>query len=398
MNFELDDDQRMLKDSLERLVTRDGGFERRRQWMLSDAGHDPTLWARYAELGLIALPYPAAHGGLGGTAVDTMLVFESLARSLPLGPLLPTMVIGAAALHAASHEQAARWVPAIASGATTLAWAHGEAGSRGGLHDVACSARRQAGGWRLAGAKPLVAHGDRADRLLVSARVAGDRRERDGIALFMVDGDAPGVARRPLRLHDGRRAADIVLSDVRVDDGDVVGEPGRAAPAIERVAHHAIAALAAEAVGLMSALLDTTTDYLKTRQQFGGPIARFQALQHRAADMLVALEQARSMALYAALMLDERDDAERSRALSAVKVQVGESARFVGQQAIQLHGGIGMTDEYVVGHWFKRLTVMESEFGDTDHHLAAFARSGGFVSPLRKESTTEPQSAPEEFN
>ena len=372
MNSALDDDQRMLKDSVERLVARDGGFEQRRLHMAD--GWSRTLWARYAEIGLLALPYPSTHGGLNGTAVDTLLVFETLARALPLEPLLPTMVIGAAALREASEEQLARWVPPIAAGELTLAWAHGEAGSRYRLHDVSCRARRDGAGWRLDGDKPLVAHGDSADRLLVSARVSGERRDRDGIALFMLDANAPGITRRSLRLHDGRRAADIVLEGVHVPASDVIGEPGKARPLIERIAQHAIAALAAEAVGLMQALLDTTVDYLKTRQQFGGPIGRFQALQHRAAEMLIALEQARSMALYAALMLDEPEDAERAKALSAVKVQIGQSARFIGQQAIQLHGGIGVTDEYVVGHWFKRLTVMESEFGDTDHHLAEFSR------------------------
>lgn len=379
MNFELNDDQRMLKDSIERLVARDGGFEQRQQQMRCAEGFSRTLWARYAEIGLLALPYPSAHGGLDGTAVDTMLVFESLARSLPLAPLLPTMVIAAAALRSASERQRARWVPGIAAGEMMLAWAHGEAGSRGCLHDVGCAAQRDGEGWRLQGAKTLVPHGDCADRLLVSARLSGDRRDRDGIALFSVDASAPGIVRRPLRLHDGRRGADLVFDGVHVAADDMIGEPGCALPLIERIAQHAIAALAAEAVGLMTALLDTTVEYLKTRHQFGGPIARFQALQHRAAEMLIALEQARSMALYAALMVDDADDAERARAMSAVKVQIGQSARFIGQQAIQLHGGIGVTDEYVVGHWFKRLTVMESEFGDTDHHLAQFARSGGFI-------------------
>jgi alkylation response protein AidB-like acyl-CoA dehydrogenase len=375
MNFAFDDDQRMLKDSVERLVARDGGFEQRRLHMAE--GWSRTLWARYAEVGLLALPYPSAHGGLDGTAVDTLLVFETLSRALPLEPLLPTMVLGAAALRAASEEQLARWVPAIAAGELTLAWAHAEAGSRYRLHDVSCVARREGEGWRLHGTKSLVAHGDSADRLLLTARVDGERCDREGIALFMLDARSPGIGRRPVRLHDGRRGADIVLDGVHVPSADSIGEPGRALPLIERIVQHAIAALAAEGVGLMQALLDTTVDYLKTRHQFGGPIGRFQALQHRAAEMLIALEQARSMALYAALMLDEPDDAERAKALSAVKVQIGQSARFIGQQAIQLHGGIGVTDEYVVGHWFKRLTVMESEFGDTDQHLAEFAGAGG---------------------
>ena len=267
----------------------------------------------------------------------------------------------------------------MATGELTLAWAHREAQSRYRLHDVACSAQRVAGGWSLSGTKPLVLHGDSADRLLLSARSDGERRDADGVSLFMVDAAANGVMRRACHTHDGRRAADIVFDRVHVADADCIGDPGRAAPVIEGVAEAAIAALAAEAVGVMDSALAMTVEYLKTRQQFGGPIARFQALQHRAAEMLIALEQSRSMAMYAALMLSEPIAAERRKALSAVKVQIGQAARFVGQQAIQLHGGIGVTEEYAVGHCHKRLAMMEMEFGDSDHHLAEFARAGGFV-------------------
>jgi pimeloyl-CoA dehydrogenase small subunit len=379
MNFALSDDQRMLQDTVERLVARSYGFEQRKAYAAQPCGWSREVWRTLAEIGLLALPFPEAQGGLGGGPVDVMLVMQALGKALPLEPLLSTMVIGGAALRHASPAQLDRWVGAIAAGELTLGWAHREAQSRYRLHDVACSAQRVSGGWLLSGNKPLVLHGDSVDRLLLGARSGGARRDADGLSLFMVDAAATGVERRPCRTHDGRRAADIVLDRVHVADADLIGEPGHALPIIEAISEAAIAALAAEAVGVMDSALAMTVDYLKTRQQFGGPIARFQALQHRAAEMLIALEQSRSMAMYAALMLDEPDAAERRKALSAVKVQIGHAARFVGQQAIQLHGGIGVTEEYAVGHCHKRLAMMEMEFGDSDHHLAEFARAGGFV-------------------
>jgi pimeloyl-CoA dehydrogenase small subunit len=381
MNFSLDDDQRMLKDTVDRLVARDYGFEQRRAYLKSPEGWSRTMWARMAEIGLLALPFPSAHGGLDGGPIETMLVMESLGRAMVLEPLLSTTVICAAALKAANAEQHERWVPAIAGGKLVVAWAHEEAQSRYVSSDVACSATPKGDGHLIDGVKPLVLHGDSAGKLLVSARVDGRRTDPKGIALFMVDADAPGVTRRTCRTHDGLRAAVVALAGVEVGADDMIGEAGEALTIIERVAEVAIAALAAEAVGAMSAALEMTVEYLKTRHQFGAAIGRFQALQHRAAEMLIATEQARSMAMYAALMLGEPDAAERRKALSAVKVQIGNSARFVGQQAIQLHGGIGVTDEYAIGHYFKRLTMIESRFGDADHHLAAFARAGGFIAP-----------------
>jgi len=379
MDFRLSDDQRMLQDTVERLVARDYGFEQRKAYAREPRGYSAAVWARYAELGLLALPFPSAHGGLDGCAVDVMLVMQALGRALPLEPLLPTMVIAAAALRAASAAQLERWVEPIATGALALAWAHAEPGSRYRLADVSTRARRDGDAYVLDGRKSVVLHGDFADRLVLSARVSGARRDRDGIALFMLDAESPGLARHGYATQDGLRAADIELDGVRVAASEMIGAPGAALSVIEGVADAAIAALAAEAVGVMSAALDLTVEHLKTRHQFGGPIGRFQALQHRAAEMLIALEQARSMAQYAALMLAEADAVERRKALAAVKVQIGQSARFIGQQAIQLHGGIGVTDEYAVGHCFKRLSMIESRFGDSAHHLAEFARLGGFV-------------------
>jgi alkylation response protein AidB-like acyl-CoA dehydrogenase len=383
MDFTLDDDRRMLRDTVERLVAKQYGFEQRKAFAREPSGYASTMWARYAELGLLALPFPAAHGGLDGGAVDVMIVMEALGRALPLEPLVSTAVIGAAVLRAAGEAALARWAPPVCAGELTIAWAHEEAGARYRLADVATSAREDGDGWVLDGRKPLVLHGGTADRLLVSARVWGARRDRAGLALFMVPAGAPGLVRAPARTHDGLAAADLRLDGVRVARKDAVGVPGEAIALIEAACDAAIAAQAAEGVGTMSLALDLTLEHLRTRQQFGGPIGRFQALQHRAAEMLIALEQARSMAMLAAFALDEPDPVERRKSLAAAKVQVDESARLVGQQAIQLHGGLGVTEECAVGHCARRLAMMAARFGDGAHHLAEFARLGGFVAAER---------------
>ena len=220
-------------------------------------------------------------------------------------------------------------------------------------------------------------HGDTADKLVVTARIGGGQRDRDGIGVFVVDANAPGLSRRGYPTQDGLRAAEVTLAGVRVGPEAVLGEPGAGLPLIERVVDEAIAALCAEAVGAMAVMHELTVEYLKTRRQFGREIGSFQVLQHRAVDMLVALEQARSMAMFATMMAAEENIVERRNAISAAKVQIGRSGKFVGQQAIQLHGGIGMTMEYKVGHYFKRMTMIDTTFGDADHHLRRLARSGG---------------------
>jgi alkylation response protein AidB-like acyl-CoA dehydrogenase len=279
--------------------------------------------------------------------------------------------------HAATQAQQQALIPEIAQGKLKLAFAHVERQSRYDLADVATTARRDGAAWVLDGAKSVVLHGDCADRLLVTARIAGDRRDRDGIGLFLVDASASGVTRRGYPTQDGLRAAELTLSGVRVSAGDILGDPGAALPVIEHVVDEAIAALCAEAVGIMQVMHETTLEYLKTRQQFGRPIGQFQVLQHRSVDMLVALEQARSMAMFAAVMAAEENATERRRAMAAAKVQIGRSGKHIGQEAIQLHGGIGMTMEYKVGHYFKRMTMIDMLFGDADTHLATLARLGG---------------------
>jgi pimeloyl-CoA dehydrogenase small subunit len=305
---------------------------------------------------------------------------EAWGRALALEPFLATAVLGGGFLrHGGSDEQKAGLVPKIAEGGLTLAFAHTERQSRYDLADVATQAKKDGQGWVLDGEKGVVLHGDSADKLIVTARVGGGRRDREGVALFLVDAKAEGVSRRGYPTQDGLRAAEISLARVRVGPEGVIGEPGAALPLVERVVDEAIAALCAEAVGAMDALHELTLDYLKTRKQFGVAIGSFQALQHRAADMMIALEQARSMAMFATMMAADENAEERRKSVAAAKVQIGRSARFVGQQATQLHGGIGMTMEYKGGHYFKRLTMIDTMFGDADHHLRELASRGGLI-------------------
>jgi pimeloyl-CoA dehydrogenase small subunit len=380
MDFTLNDEQRLLRESTERLLGEHYDFEARKRYAREANGFSEELWRRYAQLGLLALPFAENDGGIGAGPVETMIVMEAFGRVLTLEPYLATVVLGGSLVRlGANAATRAALIPMIASGELKLAFAHAERQARYDLSDVMTSARKDGTGFVLEGAKSLVLNGDAADKLVVSARLSGGQRDRDGIVLFLVDAAADGVMRRGYPTVDGLRAAEVTLSRVRVAADAVIGEPGDAFTLIERVVGGAIAALAAEAVGAMAAMHELTVDYLKTRKQFGVPIGNFQVLQHRAADMLIALEEARSLALLATMMVDERNATERRKAIAAAKVQIGRSGRIVGQGAIQLHGGIGMTMEYKVGHYFKRVTMIDSLFGDADHHLAALARMGGLV-------------------
>jgi pimeloyl-CoA dehydrogenase small subunit len=381
MDFDLTDEQRLLKESVDRLVADRYDFESRRRYQKEPDGFDRALWQQYAELGLLGLPFAEEHGGFGGGAVETMIVMEALGRALALEPYLATVVLGGGFLrHGGSEAQKSELIPQIAAGELTLAFAHTERQSRFDLFDIATTAKRDGSGFVLEGDKGVVVHGDSAQKLIVTARTAGGRRDADGIGVFLIDANAPGVSRRGYPTQDGQRAAEISLGSVRVGPEAAIGEPGNALLLIERVVDEAIAALCAEAVGCMAEMHALTVDYLKTRKQFGVPIGSFQALQHRGADMFVALEQARSMAMFATMLAQEEDAAGRRKAVAAAKVQIGRSGRFIGQQAIQLHGGVGMTMEFTVGHYFKRVTMIDTLFGDADHHLAQVADAGGLVS------------------
>jgi pimeloyl-CoA dehydrogenase small subunit len=379
MDFDLTDEQRLLADSVGRLVSDAyGDFEKRKSYRAMPQGYAPENWAAFAEMGLLALPFSEAEGGFGGGPVETMIVMEAFGRGLVVEPFLATVVLGAGLVwRAGDAAQRAAIIPAVAEGRLTLALAHQERQARHDLHDVATSATRDGAEWVLQGAKGVVLGGDSAGRLIVSARTAGARRDRSGVSLFLLDPATPGVTRRGYATQDGLRAAEIVLEAVRLPAAALLGEEGAALPLIELVVDEAIAALCAEALGAMETLRDLTVDYLKQRQQFGQPIGNFQALQHRAADMLVATEQARSMAMYAAMMVQQPDAAARRTALSAAKALVGRLADQLGKEAVQLHGGIAMTEEYKAGHYFKRLSILAGLFGDVDHHLRQVVAAGG---------------------
>ncbi|WP_230530045.1 acyl-CoA dehydrogenase family protein [Microvirga roseola] len=380
MDFDLSEEQRLLKDSVDRLMADRYDFESRRRYAKEPEGWSRNLWSAYAELGLLALPFDEAYGGFGGGPVETMTIMEAFGRSLALEPYLATVILGGGLLHqGGSEEQKIAYLPQVASGELRLAFAHTERQSRYDLFDVATTAQRDGTGFVLDGQKSVVLHGDSADKILVTARVAGSRRDRAGIGLFLVDANAAGFSRRGYPTQDGQRAAEVTLESVRVDSANVIGDPENALPVVERIADTAMAALAAEAVGAMDEMLQLTVDYLKTRSQFGTTIGSFQVLQHRSSEMFVALEQARSMAMFAAMMAQEENEEERRKAIAAAKVQIGRSGRFVGQQAIQLHGGVGMTMEYKVGHLFKRVTMINTLFGDADHHLSKLAEAGGLM-------------------
>ena len=380
MDFALTDEQRLLQHSVERLFADHYAFEARKRYGQEPGGFSRALWARYAELGLLGLPFDEADGGSAGGPVETMIVMEQIGRALALEPYLATVVLGGGLLRLGGSEaMRAELVPQIASGDLMLAFAHAERQSRYDLADVAARARRDGAGFVIDGAKSLVLHGDSARKFIVSARLAGGQNDRAGVGLFLVDAAADGVSTRGYPTVDGQRAAEVTFSGVRVPAAAAIGEPGAAFPLIERIADLATAALAAEAVGAMAAMHETTVDYMKTRKQFGVTIGSFQALQHRAADMLIALEQARSMAMLATMMAAEDNVRERRQAVSAAKVQIGRSGRIVGQGAVQIHGGIGMTMETKVGHYFKRLTTIDTLFGDADHHLGIVAEGGGLV-------------------
>ncbi len=381
MDFDLTDEQSLLKDTAQRWASDTySSIEQLTAARAEPLGFPEAKWAELAELGLLGLPFAEADGGFGGGPVETQVVMEALGRALAPEPYLASVILGGGAVRLAGSEaQKAALLPGLIDGSARLAFAHSELQARYDLNDVATSARAVEGGFRLDGRKSVVLNADAAKTLVVSARTSGDRRDETGITLFVVPVDAAGLTLEAYATQDGGRAADVLLSDVFVPTDAVLGTVGAGLPVVERVVEGAIAALCAEAVGLMEALNALTVDYLKTRKQFGVAIGSFQALQHKAVDMFVALEQARSMALYAAMMVEAEDPAERRVALSAAKVQINRSARFVGQTAVQLHGGIGMTMEYIGAHHFRRLAMIELMFGDTPYHQRRVAGEGGLV-------------------
>jgi pimeloyl-CoA dehydrogenase small subunit len=380
MDFELSEEQRLLKESVDGLLGDSYDFEQRKKYAHEAGGWSRSAWGKFAEQGLLGLPFSEDDGGFGAGGVETMIVMEALGRSLVLEPYLATVVLGGGFLRrGGSAAQKAAHLPGVIDGSRTLAFAQLEKNSRYDLADVTTTATKSGAGYVIDGEKFVVLHGDTADHFVVTARTKGGQRDANGIGAFLVPAKAKGVSVKGYPTQDGLRAADVTFSKVEVGADAVLGDPENALPLIERVVDDARIALCAEAVGAMDESLKITVDYLKTRQQFGVAIGNFQALQHRGSDMFVALEQARSMSYFATMAGDFDDARERATAVAAAKVQIGRSARFVGQQAIQLHGGVGMTMEYRIGHYFKRLTMIESLFGDADYHLRRVSEQGGLL-------------------
>src|SRR6201991_1997839 len=380
MDFDLSEEQRLLKESIDGLLTDSYDFDARKKYQKEKGGWSKAIWAKLAEQGLLGLPFAEEDGGFGGGAVETRIVMEALGKALVLEPYLATVVIAGGFLrHGGSAEQKAAYIPAIIDGSKTFAFAQLEKNSRYDLADVTTTAKKKGDGWVIDGEKFVVLNGEAVNTFVVTARTKGDRRDRSGIGVFIVPANAKGVTRKGYPTQDGLHAADISFTGVEVGADAAIGDPENALPLIERVVDEARTAMCAEAVGAMDESLKTTVEYLKTRKQFGVAIGTFQTLQHRAADMFVALEQARSMSMFATMAADFDSAKERATAIAAAKVQIGKSAKFVGQQSIQLHGGIGMTQEAKIGHYFKRLTMIENTFGDTDYHLRRVTEAGGLV-------------------
>ena len=374
MNFSLNEEQRLLTDSVERFVRENCSLDQHRALVSSELGYSERSWRQMADLGWLGVNVPEAYGGIGGGPVETMVLMEAFGAGLVLEPYFPSVVLGGNLVAMAGSEaQKQAILPALVAGELKLAFAWVEAQAGYDLFDVETMAERRDGGYVMNGAKGVVLGAATADKLIVSARTTGRSRDRDGIGLFLVDRGASGVKLRDYRTVDGLRAAEVAFENVTVGDDAVLGDPRGALPVIEAVAERAIVALCAEAVGAMDVIVRSTAEYLKTRKQFGRPIGTFQVLQHQFTDMLIASEEARSMMYVATLRLGERDAAVRAKAVSGAKHLIGRHGRLIGQRAIQLHGGMGMTEEMSVGHYFKRLTMIDVMFGDEAYHLKRYA-------------------------
>ena len=370
MRFTPTPEQQQLGDMVQRFLNEQYGFEARRKILDSPAGWSREVWSKLAELGLLSLQVPEEQGGMAPSVVETLLTLTAMGKAMLLEPYVSSAIIATTLIReVGSARQREELLPGMAAGERIAVPAHFEPGARYDLRRVATAARRSGGAWALKGRKSVVLHAPAADMLLVSARASGAPDEAAGISLFAVARDGAGVSLIPYRTMDGLCAAEVTLDDA---PGLLVGEEGRAFPGIAAASDQGLAAICAEAAGALQATLDTTVEYTKMRKQFGVPIASFQTLRHRMADMLIHVEQARSMSYLAATRAAEAPSRERRKALAAAKVVVGNACRFVGQQAVQLHGGMGVSDETAVSHLFRRLTALEMQLGDTAHHLEQF--------------------------
>ena len=375
MDFSFTEEQALLRNSVSKFLADIYKFEFFKKNSRTEPGWSPSVWKQFAELGLMAAPLSEEHGGLGGGPLDTMIVMEEFGRSLVVEPYAQTVVVGGGFIGHGDESQKAEWLPRIASGDTVIAFAFAEPQGRFNYADLTTTAKKQGSNYVLNGQKAVVLGGPMADTLIVTARTGGGQRDAKGVSVFLVDKKSKGVAARDYPTVDGLRASEITFENVDVPGSNAIGAIDDGLELVEQVTDAAIAAHASEAVGAMKVLLDATVEYSKTRKQFGVPIGKFQALQHRMVDMFMNYEQSASIALMVTLKLGE-SPVERKKAASAAKVQIGKAGRFIGQNAVQIHGGMGMTDELNVGHYFKRLTMLDTLYGNVDHHLKRYAQLG----------------------
>jgi alkylation response protein AidB-like acyl-CoA dehydrogenase len=373
MDFSLSEEQNQLRDSVSKFVADNCDVERHRRLSSSALGFDAGVWQKFAELGWLAIAFSEAQGGIGGNSVDVMVIAEALGRGLVREPFIHTAITCGAFLRLGANEaQQAQYIPGVIDGSKQWAFAFAEEGSGFEFEASRCSAQPADGGWRLEGRKAIVLNGHCADYLVVSARCPA---EGDGLSVFIVDSSLPGITIEPFRSVDGSCGATVSLDAVQLDANSLLGEAGQAMSLIELVIDETIVAMGGEALGAMQALLDTTVEYTRTREQFGQPIGKFQALQHRMADMYLKVEELRSLLYNAAIAVSE-GSVEAGQACAALKVKLAEAGKFVSQEAVQLHGGIGMTDELVVGHHFKRLMLLAKLYGDEDWYLQRYIELG----------------------
>jgi pimeloyl-CoA dehydrogenase small subunit len=373
MDFSFTEEQTLLRNSVQKFVQNDYAFETRRQIAKSEPGWKRENWSTFAELGLLGAPFAEDHGGLGGGPIETMIIMEEFGRGLVIEPYLGTVVLAGGFLrHGGTKAQKEKLIPEIIEGKRVFAFAFAEPQGRFNLADLTVTAKKAGAGFTLNGHKAVVVGAPWADTLVVTARTAGGQRDEKGVSVFLVDKKTKGVSTRDYPTVDGLRASEVTFENVALGADALVGEADNGLPLIERVTDEGIAALCAEAIGGMKVLNDATVEYCKTRKQFGVPIGKFQVLQHRMVDMFMNYEQSVSITYMVTLKLGESAN-DRKKAASAAKVQIGKAGRFIGQNAVQLHGGMGMTDELNVGHYFKRLTMIDTMFGNVDHHLKRYA-------------------------
>ncbi len=369
MDFNFTEEQDMVRDSLTRLVRENYAWEARMQAINSESGWQPAIWAQLAELGLLGMPFSEADGGFGGGAVDAMIVMEEFGKGLVVEPFVPTVVCAGGFLkHAGTDAQKEEHIGGIVDGSRIFAFAYAEPRGRYDYANLETTAKKDGSGYVLNGHKAVVIGAPWATHLVVTARTSGERTDREGVSVFVIDKNAAGVVTRDYATVDGRRASEVFFENASIPAEALIGEEGNGLKLIELVTDEAIAAQSAEICGAMKVAHTMTVDYSRERKQFGVPIGSFQVLQHRMVDMYTEYEQAVSMTYLATLNLDA-DERERKLAVSAAKVRIGQAAHHIGQEAIQIHGGNGMTDEYAIGHYFKRLTTFDSEFGNVDHHM-----------------------------